>query len=212
MRFYPDIPAKRARWFLADLLVVLLLLVFALLALEVRHTVDRLAVVSQGVEETGGAVQNGFGDAADAVDDIPVIGGDLADALESAGRSSGGEVESLGRQGVDRTHRLADLLSLLTFFVPAAAILVQYLPGRVARTRRLRAAAKVLAEPSESERRRLVAMRAAFALPYELLLRHTPDPLGDLAAERYDALIRAATEEVGLRAPPEAGSEIRPVR
>ena len=33
------------------------------------------------------------------------------------------------------------------------------------------------------ERRRLVAMRAAFSLPYGVLLRYTPDPLGDLVAE-----------------------------
>jgi hypothetical protein len=43
-------------------------------------------------------------------------------------------------------------------------------------------------------------MRAAFALPYDVLLRYTPDPFGDLASERYDALVAAAAEDVGLRA------------
>ena len=43
-------------------------------------------------------------------------------------------------------------------------------------------------------------MRAAFTLPYDDLLRYTPDPFGDLAHERYDALVAAALEEVGLQA------------
>jgi hypothetical protein len=42
-------------------------------------------------------------------------------------------------------------------------------------------------------------MRAAFALPFETLLRHTPDPVGDLAAERYDGLIAAVLDDSGLR-------------
>jgi len=46
---------------------------------------------------------------------------------------------------------------------------------------------------------RVVAMRAAFSLPYGQLLEHTRDPLGDLAAERYDALVAAALEDAGLR-------------
>jgi hypothetical protein len=49
------------------------------------------------------------------------------------------------------------------------------------------------------ERRRLIAMRAAFAVPYETLLRYTSDPLGDLSAERYDGLIAAVLEDSGLR-------------
>ena len=57
----------------------------------------------------------------------------------------------------------------------------------------------MLGEPESSERRRLVAMRAAFSLPYGELLRFTPDPLGDLEAQRYDALVTAAFEDVGLR-------------
>jgi hypothetical protein len=44
-------------------------------------------------------------------------------------------------------------------------------------------------------------MRAAFALPYGRLLEYTRDPLGDLAAGRYDALVAAALDEAGLRAP-----------
>jgi hypothetical protein len=199
MRFYPDIPHRLASRVVADFLVLAVLVLLALLGLKVRDTVNKLTVVPQGVRETGSAVQSGFHDAADAVDGVPVIGGDLSDALDGAGEASGGRVEELGDEGVDRTHRLADLLGLLVFGLPAVAVLSRYLPGRVEQIRKLTAASKVLDERASPERRRLVAMRAAFALPYETLLRYTADPLGDLAAERYDPLIDAVLEDSGLR-------------
>jgi hypothetical protein len=200
MRFYPDIPRRRAKRLAADIAVVLLIVLFALLGLKVHDAVDKLVVVSQGVQETGGAVKSGFDQAADALDDVPIVGGDLADALRSAGESSGGRVKGFGDEGIDRTHRLANLLGLLTFLLPAAALLARYLPGRIEHIRRLTAASKVLREHEQVERRRLVAMRAAFALPYDVLLRYTSDPFGDLASEHYDALVAAAVEDVGLRA------------
>ncbi len=201
MRFYPDIPSRRAKRFVADAAVFMLLVLFLLLGLRVHDAVDQLVVVSQGVQETGSAVQSGFQDAADALDDVPIVGGDLADALRGAGEGSGGRVEEFGQQGIDRTHRLANLLGLLTFLLPSVALLSRYLPSRIEHVRRLTSAARVLDDHGEPERRRLVAMRAAFALPYDVLLRHTSDPIGDLAGERYDPLIAAALEDVGLRAP-----------
>jgi hypothetical protein len=202
MRFYPDIPHRFANRIVADFLVIALLVLLALLGLRVRDTVNKLVVVPQGVRETGSAVQSGFHDAADAVHGVPLIGGDLSDAFDSAGEGSGGRVEALGDEGVDRTHRLANLLGLLVFGLPAILVLSRYVPGRVEQIRNLTAASRVLDERASPERRRLVAMRAAFALPYETLLRYTADPLGDLAAERYDPLIDAVLEDSGLRRAP----------
>src|ERR687887_1239226 len=140
MRFYPDIPHRFANRVVADFLVVAALVVLALLGLKVRDTVNKLTVVPQGVSETGSAVQSGFHDAADAVDGVPVIGGDLSDALDSAGEGSGGRVEELGDEGVDRTHRLADLLGLLVFGLPAVPPLSRDLPRRGEQVRQLTAA------------------------------------------------------------------------
>ena len=200
MRFYPDIPQRRARRLAADAAVLLLLVLFGYLGIKVHDAVDRLVVVSQGVQETGGAVQSGFRNAAGAVAHVPVVGGDLEDALDDAGESSGGRVEGLGGEGVDRTHALANLLGLLTFVLPALAVLARYLPVRIELVRRLTAASRVLRDHDQPERRRLVAMRAAFTLPYDHLLRYTADPFGDLGAERYEPLVAAALDEVGLRA------------
>jgi hypothetical protein len=96
-------------------------------------------------------------------------------------------------------HRVALLLGWLTFLLPAAALLSRVLPDRLRQIRTLTDAARVLSPIEDDERRRLVAMRAAFSLPYAQLLAHTRDPLGDLADGRYDALIDAIAEDAGLR-------------
>jgi hypothetical protein len=75
-------------------------------------------------------------------------------------------------------------------------------PPRLRQIRRLTAVDRLLAVPDDGltgERRRLLAMRAAFSLPYPTLARHTSDPFGDLVAERYDSLVAAALEDAGLR-------------
>lgn len=203
MRFYPDIPSRRLRVLAGDAIVVVLLLFFAWLALRVRGAVDDLAVLGEGVRDTGGAVSGGFDVAADVVDGAPLVGGALAEALREAGEASGGDVAELGARGESSVHELANLLGLLTFLTPSAFVLWQVLPGRIAQIRRLTAAARVLAEPANEERRRLIATRAAFSLSYGDLLRHTRDPLGDLAAERYEPLIAAAFDDAGLRPPGE---------
>ena len=197
MRYYPDIPSRRASTLVRDLLTVLLLVVLAWIALKVHDAVDRLAVLGEGVNEAGSSVENGFDSAADAVDGTPLVGDELADGLRSAGVESGGNVAGLGQEGEDRAHQLADLLGLVTFFVPATLLLLRVVPSRLGQIRQLTAAERVLVEGDATGR--TLAMRAAFALPYGQLLAYTRDPLGDLEAGRYDALIEAVLEDAGLR-------------
>lgn len=198
MRFYPEQRGLRVDLIARDLAVVLALVLFAVVAVRVHDAVDRLAVLGDGVESAGRSVSGGFESAADAVDGTPIVGDRLGDALRGAGQGSGGEVEELGRGGAGAAHDLANLLGLLFFGLPASLLLLWALPPRVRQVRRLNAAAQAVGELSP-ERRRLLAMRAAFGLPYGELLRYTRDPLGDLEAERYDALVDAELAQVGLR-------------
>jgi len=198
MRIYPDTPNERGQAVARDALTLLALFVLGWLAIKVHNAVDELAVLGTGVRDTGDAVQNGFGAAADAVSDLPVVGGEVGDALRDAGEGTGGEVADAGRAGEERVHDLADLLGLLFFAIPASILLLTTLPGRIRQFRELNAAHSLLADPTSEERRRLIAMRAAFSLPARDLIRHTKDPIGDLATERYDALITAAFEAEGL--------------
>jgi hypothetical protein len=201
MRLYPDMPGRRAAVITRDALVVMLLVLFGLVGLVVHGAVESIAVLGTGVREAGSSVRDGFEAAADAVDGVPVVGDDLGGALRGAGEGTGGNVEDLGRSGEDAVRDLATILGLTTFALPSLVLLTLYLPSRLELARRLTAADRVLLADLSPERRRLIAMRAAFSLPYAQLLAYTRDPLGDLAEERYDALVAAALEDVGLRAP-----------
>lgn len=199
MRLYPNIPTRRVSTLVRDLLTVALLVLFAWIALKVHDAVDRLAVLGEGVNEAGSSIEDGFNAAADAVDGAPLVGGELSDGLREAGEGSGGNVAELGQEGEDKTHQLADILGLVTFFLPATFLLLWVVPERIAQVRQLTAAERVLLEHETPERQRLIAMRAAFSLPYGQLLAYTRDPLGDLEHGRYDALVEAVLEDAGLR-------------
>lgn len=200
MRLYPDTPDDRGRAVAKDALVLLALFVLAWLALKVHDAVDQLAVLGTGVRDTGEVVRDGFERAGDAVSSVPVVGGQVGDALRDAGAGTGGEVAEAGRAGEERVRDLANLLGVLFFAVPAAALLVTTLPARIRQVRELNASVRLL-DVGSDERRRLVAMRAAFSLPATELASHTRDPLGDLAGRRYDALIAAAYDDAGLKRP-----------
>ena len=198
MRLYPDTADDRGRAVSRDALTILALIVLAWLALKVHDAVDELAVLGSGVADSGEAVQGGLESAGDAVDGVPVVGGELGDALRDAGEGTGGEVADAGHDGEERVHDLANLLGALFFAIPASILLALTLPGRVRQIRELNASERLL-DTSTEERRRLVAMRAAFCLPAHDLAKHTKDPLGDLAEGRYEPLIDAAYDEAGLR-------------
>jgi hypothetical protein len=201
VRLYPDLPGRRLDLIARDLATLVALVLFGKIALEVHDAVDKLAVLGEGVKSAGTAVTGGFDSAAEAVDGAPLVGDDLGDALRGAGEGSGGEVADLGRGGAGAAHDLADLLGLVFFLLPSALLLLWALPPRVRQMRRLNAAARVLRDPGEPERRELLAARAAFGLPYGTLLQYTKDPIGDLQAGRLDALVRAELEQAGLRQP-----------
>jgi hypothetical protein len=170
VRAYPEQPGRRFATVGHDMLLVVLLLLLAWLGLKVHDAVDQLAVLGSGVKKVG--------------DTVPVVGGPVSD---------------LGQQGEDSVHYVANLLGLITFGLPALLVLWWLLPERFGQIRRLTAASKVLRGSDDPQRRRVLAQRAAFSLPYGRLLQYTEDPLGDLAAERYDPLVAAALDDAGLR-------------
>jgi hypothetical protein len=199
MRFYSDVPAPRRATIFRDLLVLLLLVLLAWLGLSVHDTVAEIASVPRGVSDTGGAIQRGFESAGDAVGEVPVVGEPLAGALQDAGEGAGGEIAETGREGEEDVNDLADTLGVLFFLLPGAAVLSRYLPDRIADVRRLTAAARAIGPTLTPDRERTLAMRAAYGLPYERLVRYTRDPLADLESGRYDRLVAAALDDAGLR-------------
>src|SRR3954468_17587640 len=116
MRLYPDVPRRRFAAVSYDILLIVLLAALALIGLKVHDAVDRLAVLGEGVRKAGGAVPFGIGS----------------------------PVEDLGRSGENDVHKLANLLGLVTFGLPATAVVLHFLPRRLAQVRRLTLASRAL--------------------------------------------------------------------
>jgi hypothetical protein len=201
MRYYPQLPAQRNRAILSDVVVVGLVIFFAWLGVTVNDTFDDLASLGRGVEDAGNSVQTGFEDAGGRVADVPIVGGSLDDALTEVGAQSGGNTAALGERGEAAVEDTASLLGWVTFALPTLVVLLWAMPRRIARVRRLGAAGRLLGTTASGERRNLLAMRAAFNLPYQTLLSYTPDSIGALAEGDHEPLLRALFEDAGLRAP-----------
>jgi hypothetical protein len=175
---------------------------FVWCGVKAYDAVDRLTLLGRGVADAGASVQGGFHSAADAMGGVPLVGDSLANAFRSAGQGTGGNLVAIGNQGATQVHRLALLLGVLVACLPIAVLLLALLPGRIRQVRSLTAASTVLANAALPMMRQVLASRAAFGLPYDVLLRYTRDPFGDLAAGRWDALVSATLQEAGLPAVP----------
>jgi hypothetical protein len=198
LKLYPDQPQRRFATVMRDLTALVLFVFFAWAGYEAYRAVDGLTVISSSVVRAGTSVEDSFESAAGAVEILPFVGEGLATALRRSGRGTGGELMVLGQEGEERIRRLALVMGLLVFVLPTLLLVVVTLPRRLGQVRQLTAASVLLAENDDPERRRLLAMRAAFALPYGTLLAYTRDPLGDLAAGHYEPLIEAVLAEAGL--------------
>ena len=205
LTLYPDVPSERLRRIVADVLIVGLIALFVWIGVQVHDLVDALSVLGSGVASAGNHVQGGFSSVGDAVANIPIVGGSLSDAFHSAGQGTGGNLAELGQQGEDAVHTLARIIGIVTAALPIAVLLVAVVPRRVRGVREMSAARAVSGiDLDDPARMQLLAMRAAFGLPFRELLPYTKDPFGDLAAGRYDALVAAALADVGLVAKPHA--------
>ena len=201
LRLYPTVPSLRRSAIIRDAACLFLIGFFLWCGVGTYAVVNQLTALGTAVSDTGTSIQNGLGSAASAVGALPIVGSSLANALNGAGSSTGSNLVSLGQQSIDQAHHLAVLLGLLVALLPILVLLLATLPRRIRAVRSLTAAGTVLSNTRGPSSRQILASRAAFGLPYGVLLAYTPDPFGDLAAGRYDALIAAAMEDSGLRAP-----------
>ena len=194
--------SPRWRTIAGDLVVLALLVLFAWLGLRVYHAVDQLASLGHGVSQAGNQVTAGFTAAAGAARGIPVIGGTLAGALAHGGAQAGGDVRGIGEAGARSAHHLASLLGVLTWGLPTVLLLALVLPGRLMRAARMARARRAARHAQTEGQRRLLAFRALVTLPDRKLFAHSPDPAGDMLAGRYESLVAAAYDDLGLRTKP----------
>jgi hypothetical protein len=133
---------------------------------------------------------------------LPLIGAQVRDVAREAFAAAGRPLSDFGTELEQFIFIVSAVLALLLALVTLTPWLVRYLPWRLERLRRVRAAHRVIrTAPKVSDRQiqQTLAMRAVTRLDYSTLLEFTPDPLGDWASGRHDRLARAELAQVGLR-------------
>lgn len=217
MRLYPASPVARTWTATRDLVVLALLLLFAWMGMKVHDGILELTAVGREIQDSGraisattrntaGAIDGAFASAGGAVNGVPLVGEQLANALRAApgdatselraaGDAQGSKIVRLGVEQVRRTETAANWAGWLVFLLPSAMLLIWAVPHRTRQVAAMHTAQRTMSGAPEH----ILAARAAYSLDFKTLRRYTPDPFGDLAEGRYDRLVTALRREEGLR-------------
>lgn len=127
MRLYAQTRARRCRQVLADLIAVVLVIASVRFALAVHDGIMLLAEPGRKVEDAGGSLASGLGDAGDAASNVPLVGGILKKPLQSAAEASNG-LSDAGQSMQDVVGRVANLTAFALIVTSVAFVLALWLP------------------------------------------------------------------------------------
>jgi hypothetical protein len=198
VKLYAETAGLRARQLLGDLAVLAWTAAWVWAGSALYRLVGKLAVPGARLEQAGGGFAGDVTEIQQKVGRLPVVGGDLQGPfgrLAGVGRT----LADAGATQQQVVHQLATWLGVLVAAVPIAALLVAWLPRRVAWAREAGAASRLRLAGAELE---LFALRAVANRPLRELHRVTPDPAGALRAGEYEALADLELRALGLRARP----------
>jgi hypothetical protein len=195
VKLYAETARLRARQLLGDLGVVAWVALWVAAGTALYRLVEQLAVPGRTLEQAGGAFAGDIGAIQERVGRIPAVGDDLE---EPFGRL-GGVGRTLAEAGVTQqevVHQLALWLGVVVAAVPVVALLLVWLPRRLAWAREAGAASRLRLGGADLE---LFAIRAVANRSLRELHRVTPDPAGALRAGEFDALAELELRALGLR-------------
>ena len=201
MKLYAETAGLRVRQLAGDLAVVAWTAAWVAAGLALYRLVEKLAVPGARVEQAGSSFAADVAEIQQTVGRLPVVGGQLQDPF---GRLSG-VGRTLAEAGVAQqevVRQLALWLGVVVAAVPVVALLLAWLPRRVAWMREAGAASRLRLGGADLE---LFAIRAVANRPLRELHRVSPDPAGDLRAGEFQALADLELRALGLRAPPRPG-------
>lgn len=200
MKVYADLPARRFRQMLADVLMVVWVVVCVLVARGVHAATMSLAEPGRALESAGVSFRDRMLGAGARVDDLPLIEDRLAAPLRDVS-GVGSDIATAGAELVSAVERVALLSAVTTALIPIALVGGLWAFVRVRWIRQASAAAEFIDSRSDVD---LFALRALARQPMTALARISDDPVG--AWRRGDpAVITALADlelaDAGLRLP-----------
>ena len=203
MKLYADSSIRRTRQMVGDVLLLVWVLVWWLVAQAVHDATLQLATPGRELNEAGSGLADQLRDAGSAVDDAPLVGDDLSGPFEGAGNAAD-QLANAGSGLVDAVDKLAFWLSLSVGAVPILIALAVYVPARWRFVRTATASQRFIDAAADLD---LFALRAIGRQPMHRLATVSDDPAGAWRRGDQDVIRKLALLElrdVGLKAPPAA--------
>lgn len=198
MKFYADTPGRRILQLVVDLLFVSWLVMWVWIGLVVHDGTMALAGPGRQTDESASAMAGQLRDAGGRLDDVPLVGDEVATPFDKAAEASDG-LAAAGRSSVRAVEELALVLGLSIALIPILVVMVFYLPGRVRFVREATAGMKYIDSADDLD---LFALRALANQPMRVLAQVSDDPAGDWR-RRDPVIVRRLAElelkDVGLR-------------
>jgi hypothetical protein len=200
MKLYADAPGHRSRQLVGDLLLVVWVVGWVLVARLIHGATMLLARPGEELSRAGNGLSQRMRDAGSAVDGAPFIGDVLEAPFEGAGDAAD-RVAGAGVAQVDAVEQLATWLSVTIGTIPILVLLVVYLPLRWRFVREATAGQRFVDAAADLD---LFALRALARQPMHRLATVSHDPAGAWRSRDEDVVRRLALLElrdVGLRPP-----------
>jgi hypothetical protein len=203
-KLYADLPARRSRQILADLLMLLWVVSWAFAARAVHAAMMTLAEPGRALEDAGDSFRDRMVGAGDRVDDLPLLEDRLAEPFRDVS-GVGTEIASAGTDLVTAAERVSLVAALTTAAVPILLVGAVWLAVRLSWVRRATAAVRFVDAREDLD---LFALRAMTRQRLPALARISDDPAG--AWRRGDRTVITALAELeladmGLRPPRRVG-------
>jgi hypothetical protein len=199
MNLYAELPARRTRQVVGDVIVIGWIVLWALLGHAVHDATVQLADPGRRVTSASVDLADRLHDSGQAVGGLPVVGDTAAEPFDKASDAAN-QLADAGRAQVRAAERLALWLGWSVALIPILGALLLYLPPRVRFVRRAAAGRALVDSAADLD---LFALRALAHQPLSRLAAISDDPAAAWRQKDSDTIGRLAALElaaVGLRA------------
>lgn len=198
MKLYADTARRRTFQIVVDLMFVAWLVMWVWIGLVVHDGTMALAAPGRQTDESASAMAGQLRDAGGRLDDVPLIGDEVATPFDKAADASDG-LAAAGRSLVEAVEKLALVLGLSIALIPILVVMAFYVPGRLRFIREATAGLKFIDSADDLD---LFALRALTNQPMRVLAKVSGDPAGDWRRQDPDVVRRLAElelKDVGLK-------------
>lgn len=200
IRLYSDLPTRRARQVIADVVAAVWTIFWIRTGMSLHDAVASLAAPGREIADAGSGLESNLRAAGEKVSGVPLIGDDVRTPFDRAS-DAGAALRSAGEAQVDAVQTLAAFLGVTIALLPIALLLLVWLPRRLRFARQATAAATLLDSGADLD---LFALRALTRRPLTDLAQVHDDPAGAWRGGDTDVIRKLASLELsasGLRLP-----------